>query len=31
MMQLYCLRYLINTHGFYRRSMGLCYANRPFS
>ena len=31
MMQLYCLRYLNNAYCFYWRSMGLCYANPPFS
>ena len=30
-MQIYCLRYLNNAYGFYWRSMGLCYANPPFS
>ena len=31
MMQLYCSRYLNNAYCFYWRSMGLCYANPPFS
>ena len=31
MMQLYCSRYLNNAYRFYWRSMGLCYANPPFS
>ena len=31
MMQLYCSRYLNNAYHFYWRSMGLCYANPPFS
>ena len=31
MMRLYCLRYLNNAYRFYWRSMGLCYANPPFS
>ena len=31
MMQLYCSRYLSNAYRFYWRSMGLCYANPPFS
>ena len=31
MMQLYCSRYLNNAYRFYCRSMGLCYANSPFS
>ena len=31
MMQLCCSRYLNNAHCFYWRSMGLCYANSPFS
>ena len=30
-MQLYCSRYLNNVYRFYWRSMGLCYANPPFS
>ena len=30
-MQLYCSRYLNNAYRFYWRSMGLCYANSPFS
>ena len=30
-MQLYCSRYLNNAYHLYRRSMGLCYANPPFS
>ena len=30
-MQLYCSRYLNNAYRFYCRSMGLCYANPPFS
>ena len=29
MMQLYCWWYLNNAYRFYRRSMGLCYANPP--
>ena len=31
MMQLYCSRYLNNAYRLYQRSMGLCYANPPFS
>ena len=31
MMQLYCSRYLTNAYRFYWKSMGLCYANSPFS
>ena len=31
MMQLYCSRYLNNAYRFCWRSMGLCYANSPFS
>ena len=31
MMQLYCSRYPNNAYRFYWRSMGLCYANPPFS
>ena len=31
MMQLYCSRYLNNAYRFYWKSMGLCYANPPFS
>ena len=31
MMQPYCLRYLNNAYRFCWRSMGLCYANSPFS
>ena len=31
MMQLYCSRYLKNTYRFYWRSVGLCYANPPFT
>ena len=31
MMQLYCSRYLSNAYRFYWKSMGLCYANPPFS
>ena len=31
MMQLYCSRYLNNAYRFYWRSIGLCYANPPFS
>ena len=31
MMQLYCSRYLNNTYRLYWRSIGLCYANPPFS
>ena len=31
MMQLYCPWYLNNTYRFYLKSMGLCYANPPFS
>ena len=31
MMQLYCSRYLNNAYHFYWKSMGLCYANPPFS
>ena len=31
MMQLYCSWYLNNAYRFYWRSMGLCYANPPFS
>ena len=31
MMQLYNSRYLKNAFRFYWRSMGLCYANPPFS
>ena len=31
MMQLYCSLYLKNAYGFYWKSMGLCYANPPFS
>ena len=31
MMQLYCSRYLNNAYRFYLNSMGLCYANHPFS
>ena len=30
-MQLYCSPYLKNAYRFYWRSMGLCYANPPFS
>ena len=30
-MQLYCSRYLNNAYRFYWKSMGLCYANLPFS
>ena len=30
-MQLYCSRYLNNAYRFYWRSLGLCYANPPFS
>ena len=30
-MQLYCSRYLNTAYRFYWRSMGLCYANPPFS
>ena len=29
--QLYCSRYLNNAYRFYWKSMGLCYANLPFS
>ena len=31
MMQLYCSRHLNNAYRFYWKSMGLCYANSPFS
>ena len=31
MIQLYCSRYLNNAYRFYWRSMGMCYANPPFS
>ena len=31
MMQLYCSRYPKNAYRFYWKSMGLCYANPPFS
>ena len=31
MMQLYCSRYLNYAYHLYWRSMGLCYANPPFS
>ena len=31
MMQLYCSQYLNNADRFYKRLMGLCYANSPFS
>ena len=31
MMQLYCSRYLNNSYRFFWKSMGLCYANPPFS
>ena len=31
MMQLYCSRYLNNAYRFYSKSVGLCYANPPFS
>ena len=31
MLQLYCSRYLNNAYRFYWKSMGLCYANPPFS
>ena len=31
MIQLYCSRYLNNAYRFYWKSMGLCYANPPFS
>ena len=31
MMQLYCSRYLNNSYHFHWKSMGLCYANPPFS
>ena len=31
MMQVFCSGYLDNTYRFYWKSMGLCYANSPFS
>ena len=31
LMQLYCSRNLNNAYRFYWKSMGLCYANPPFS
>ena len=31
MIQVHCSRYLNNAYRFYLRSMGLCYANPPFS
>ena len=31
MMQLYCSQYLRNAYYFYRKSMGLCFANLAFS
>ena len=31
LMQLYCSQYLNNAYRFYKRAMGLCYANPPFS
>ena len=31
MMQLYCSKYVKNAYRFYWKSMGLCYANPPFS